>query len=273
MANFNPLGETTQYIDTYAPELLYPIARLENRSAIGLAESLPFTGFDEWTLYELSWLNPQGLPQVAMATFRVDCRSPFIVESKSLKLYLNSWNQTKAKNATEVIETITRDLTQLCAYEVLVQLASSERLVTAGQLPGQCIDQLSVTPKHYQPEASLLVVDENRAVERHCVYSHLLKSNCPVTNQPDWATVFIEYSGRYIIEESLLAYIVSYRQHQGFHENCVERFFVDINSVCKPDELTVYARYTRRGGLDINPLRTNSRQTVLAEVDVRMTRQ
>ncbi len=249
----NPLGQSTEYCDQYDPSLLFAIARFESRSQLQITEDVPFSGCDYWTAYELSWLDANGKPKVAMATLEIDCYSPNIVESKSLKLYLNSFNQTIVCSDEELVSMIERDVGQCCEAQVRVTLSDLQSLPVSNTLPGFCLDDLPITPTHYLPEPSLLRVTQKHTSQ--LVYSHLLKSNCPVTNQPDWATVFIEYSGPTIVPESLLAYIVSFRQHQGFHENCVERIFMDITRHCAPDELVVYARYTRRGGIDINPLR------------------
>lgn len=250
----NPLGQTTVYVDQYEPTLLFAIERNAARLMLPFS-SMPFSGADYWNLYELSWLNQQGLPQVAMAQLVIPCDSPAIVESKSLKLYLNSFNQTKIDKST-LEHTVANDIGQVVGAPVSVRLLTQSDLPITTEYPGQCLDELKVSIDCYEPSPSLLVLGHQQ-MNDHLVYSHLLKSNCPVTNQPDWATIFIEYSGTEIVPESLLAYIVSYRQHQGFHENCVERIFCDLIKYCQPESLSVYARYTRRGGLDINPYRTN----------------
>lgn len=254
-----PLGKSTEYISQYSPELLFPIARREARAELALEGALPFVGRDHWTAYEISWLDAAGKPQVRLADIRFPCDSEYLVESKSFKLYLNSYNQTVFATEQEVIAQMQRDLSQVTAAEVELRFypLTDQTLATQAQLPGRLIDQTDIDVKHYHPQPALLQIDKQQRVSQEILYSHLLKTNCPVTGQPDWATLFIEYSGHKIVESSLLAYIISFREHQDFHENCVERLFCEIKQYCSPDALTVYARYTRRGGLDINPLRTN----------------
>jgi 7-cyano-7-deazaguanine reductase len=253
-----PLGQSTAYSSQYDASLLYPIPRKEARQQLGLSSELPFKGEDCWTGYELSWLDNQGKPQAYLAEFRFDFDSPNIIESKSFKLYLNSFNQTTFASAKEVETTMRRDLSAQAGTEVKVNLypLSDLESLSIASFPGRCIDSLSVEINDYHPKPDLLKVS-SEFVANDIFYSQLLKTNCPVTGQPDWATVFVEYSGDKIVPESLLAYIVSFREHQDFHENCVERMFCDIKNYCKPDSLCVYARYTRRGGLDINPLRSD----------------
>ncbi len=254
-SSHGPLGQQTLYASSYDPKLLFPIARAETRATLGIAgDELPFYGVDLWTGYEVSWLDERGKPQVAIARFRIPHDSPNLVESKSFKLYLNSYNQTRCSNRADVAAQMARDLSQAAGAEVRVQL---EPVAQAG-LPvtdarGQCIDDLPVSIEHYHPAPECLAVGAERVEET--LHSHLLKSNCPVTGQPDWATVEIAYCGQKIQHEGLLKYIVSFREHQDFHEHCVERMFVDIMANCQPEFLRVYARYTRRGGLDINPWR------------------
>lgn len=250
------LGKASQYTSIYTPSLLDPIPRVGAREQLGVSSPrLPFGGADVWTGYEVSWLNSQGLPQQAIAVFCFPVDSPNIVESKSFKLYLNSFNQTKFNSRAEVLATLESDLKVAAGATVLVVLEGLEQHASAGvQRPtGMCIDQQDITIDHYHPEPSLLRSGEEFADEH--LYSDLLKSNCPVTGQPDWATLMVQYRGPCIDRAGLLAYVVSYREHQDFHENCVERIFLDIMAHCKPESLLVYARYTRRGGLDINPLR------------------
>ena len=257
----NPLGRQTDYVATYSPHLLFPIARSDSRALLGISgESLPFYGVDIWTGYELSWLNAQGKPQVAMAEFVVPCNSEFIVESKSFKLYLNSLNQSRFDNVEQVRSILVRDLSSIVNAPVEIALFPLEHPNPLGKiisLSGHCLDDLPVSIDTYQPQPDYLevladVVDEN-------IYSHLLKTNCPVTGQPDWASVQISYRGRKINQEGLLRYLVSFREHQDFHEHCVERIFMDILERCAPESLTIYARYTRRGGLDINPWRSTDK--------------
>ena len=259
MANFGddiPLGKDTAYPDEYSPELLFPIQRLAAREQLGLeAGKLPFAGVDIWNAYELSWLNPNGLPQVAFAKLFIPCDSAAIVESKSLKLYLNSLNHKVFVNRAELQKTMVADLSAKTGSAVLVEISDAEHQGhQLGALAGECLDDLEVAIDRYQPDAGLLKCGEGR--EQDCeLHSHLFRSLCPVTAQPDWASVYIRFSGTTIEREGLLKYLVSYRQHQGFHEQCVEGIFRDINQRCQPDSLLVYARFLRRGGLDINPLR------------------
>lgn len=254
----NPLGHATQYPTQFNPELLFAITRAQSRRGL-FDESLPFTGYDRWTAYELSWLNPKGKPEIRVAEFIIDSASPAIVESKSFKLYLNSYNQTVFANEQKVIEQLCKDLSAGFGSTVDVQLFHLDDLssrLSIENIPADCIDTLDIDVERYEPNADVLQIgDEWR--DKKLLYSHLLKTNCPITDQPDWATVYIEYTGQEIVPASLLQYIVSFRQHQGYHENCVEQMFCDINNICQPENLTVYARYTRRGGLDINPLRSN----------------
>lgn len=253
----NPLGQQTEYISEYAPQLLFPIARAESRKQLGIESDLPFVGVDVWTGYELSWLNECGKPIVAVAEFRIPCDSECIIESKSFKLYLNSLNQTRFKSMEEVRAIVQRDLSQAAKAQVSVQIFP----VSGGSYLAEIVtplaielDDLDVVVDTYHPAPGLLTVLAERADET--LVSHLLKTNCPVTGQPDWASVFIRYSGNKIVHENLLRYLISFREHQDFHEHCVERIFCDLLQVCKTETLSVYARYTRRGGLDINPFRS-----------------
>ncbi len=253
----SPLGKESDYRSSYAPELLFPIPRSEGRTLLGIGESLPFQGVDLWTAYELSWLDNRGKPQVALAEFVVPCDSTFIIESKSLKLYLNSLNQTKYDNLQTVKGIIESDLSRAADAHVLVRLEPvSANIPSISQTESYaCIDDLDIEIEQYQPNIRLLTADSERQVSEQLV-SHLLKSNCPVTGQPDWASLFIDYSGPQIDKEGLLRYLVSYREHMGFHEQCVEQIFVNIMERCEPQKLTLNARYLRRGGLDINPIRS-----------------
>jgi 7-cyano-7-deazaguanine reductase len=255
----NPLGRQIDYVATYSPQLLFPIARTDSRQLLGIVgQELPFYGLDIWTGYELSWLNPQGKPVVALAEFLVPCNSEFIVESKSFKLYLNSLNQTVFADTEQLQKVLVRDLSGVANAPVQVLLypvGAPSVLQKITSLPGTCLDELPVVIESYQPEPGYLSTLGADLVEE-TLHSHLLKTNCPVTGQPDWASLQITYKGRAIEREGLLRYIVSFREHQDFHEHCVERIFMDILERCTPETLTVYARYTRRGGLDINPLRT-----------------
>jgi 7-cyano-7-deazaguanine reductase len=250
------LGKDTDYRDEYDPDLLVAIPRQENRANLNF-DLQQWRGVDLWTAYELSWLNEVGVPQVAVAELQIDVNSENIVESKSLKYYLNSFNQTQFKSAIEVAERITTDLSKLLQGEVKLTFAGENMALNIDDIPGCSLDAEQCEMQHYQPEPSLLGCDTNLLVSE-TLYSHLLKSNCPVTGQPDWASLWIDYQGPAIDRKSLLAYICSYRQHQDFHEHCVEQIFCDILQHCQPQALSVYARYTRRGGIDINPLRTTS---------------
>ncbi|PWW12705.1 NADPH-dependent 7-cyano-7-deazaguanine reductase QueF [Mangrovibacter plantisponsor] len=255
------LGKTTDYRDRYDANLLQPVPRSLNRDPLGLhADSLPFHGCDIWTLYELSWLNSKGLPQVAVGHVELEARSVNLIESKSFKLYLNSFNQTHFESWDDVRQTLIRDLSQCAKGQVAVTLYSVGDL--EGQpiaaFNGECIDNQDITIDDYQFDDTLLEgAASTGPVIEETLISHLLKSNCLITHQPDWGSVQIAYQGRRIDREKLLRYLVSFRHHNEFHEQCVERIFNDIQRYCQPKALSVYARYTRRGGLDINPWRSN----------------
>ncbi len=271
--NSIPLGKQSDYVSVYTPSLLCPIPREESRKNLSLdQEDLPFNGVDLWTGYEISWLNNKGKPVVAMAEFIFPCTSPAIVESKSFKLYLNSLNQTRFNSLQEVASTLESDLSVAAGSQVLVNLQSLNQFVSrgVGRLTGESIDELDVEVDVYTPDAGLLQLSDPDKIVSETLHSDLLKSNCPVTGQPDWASVYIAYRGPAIDKASLLRYIVSFREHQDFHEHCVERMFTDIKAQCQPEQLTVYARYTRRGGLDINPFRSDSGE---APADIRLARQ
>lgn len=251
-----PLGKEVEYCDQYSPEQLFPIARQSSREYLGIvAGRLPFKGEDIWNAYEVSWLNRRGLPQVACAEFRVPCDSGFIIESKSFKLYLNSFNQSKFADWSQVEGCLQRDLSAAAGAAVSVKLRGLDKaLPTMPRCPGTLLDELDIEISSYQVEAGLLQTGDEIVTEQLC--SHLLRSLCPVTGQPDWGSLVISYMGPAINHENLLRYIVGFRQHQDFHEHCVERIFVDLLARCKPLQLSVYARYVRRGGLDINPFRS-----------------
>lgn len=252
----SPLGKNSAYINTYTPSLLFPISRKAKRNEIGIDQTLPFTGVDIWTGYEISWLNNKGKPFVAIGEFRIPCESPNIVESKSLKLYLTSYSGSKIGSLEQVRQMIEKDLTASAGAPVKVSLfAVDAESLTPGRLQGLCLDELDIECTQYMPEPSLLS-SKGEAVEE-ILYSHLLKSNCLVTGQPDWGSIEISYRGPKIDHEGLLKYIVSLRDHNEFHEQCVERIFTDLMRTCRPEWLSVYARYTRRGGLDINPYRVS----------------
>ncbi len=258
-AEHSPLGKSSEYIATYTPSLLFPIPRAAKWAELGLtAETLPYQGVDFWNCYELSWLLPSGKPVVAIAEFSIPADSPNIIESKSFKLYLNSLNQTAFVNRDELTATLVKDLSAAAGKPVGVRIRSLADIESEGvaSMPGSCIDELDLRISSYdRPQPELLRCDDSQVVEQS-LHSHLLKSNCPVTSQPDWGSVTVEYRGAALDPASLLAYIVSFRQHSDFHEQCVERIFMDLQALLKPEKLTVYARYVRRGGLDINPYRS-----------------
>ncbi len=256
-----PLGKRTSYPQEYSPSLLAGIPREEGRRALGLTGSLPFTGVDVWNAHELSWLDPKGKPVVATAELWVPASSPRIVESKSLKLYLGSLNGARHESESAVRQVIAADLRDVVGAELEVRLAPAphEALPQTVDVPaGVCIDDADVAIDTYTVDARLLEgsADASDEVEE-TLYSNLLKSNCPITGQPDWATLFVRYRGGRIDREALLRYIVSYRDHAEFHEPCVERIFTDVKRSSEPRALTVFARYVRRGGIDINPFRSD----------------
>lgn len=255
-AEHSPLGKSSEYISTYTPSLLFPIPRAAKWAELGLsAETLPYKGVDFWNCFELSWLLPSGKPVVAIGEFSIPADSPNIIESKSFKLYLNSLNQTAFADTSSLEATLRTDLSSAAGKPVSVRIRSLADIEAEGvmALPGVCIDGLDINVSSYEhPRPELLRCDDSRVVEES-VHSHLLKSNCPVTSQPDWGSVVVEYRGAALDHASLLEYIVSFRQHSDFHEQCVERIFLDLQRLLKPEKLTVYARYVRRGGLDINP--------------------
>lgn len=254
-SELNPLGKASAYKDEYDPSLLFPVDREESWRAQGLSRSsVTFYGVDIWNGYEISWLNDKGKPLVCLAEFRIPASSPYLIESKSFKLYLNSFNQTRFSNASDVREAMVRDLSAVAGAAVSVIFHPLDVQFKAAPA-AHCIDHLDIEVAAYEPDASLLKTTD--VTFDGWVCSHLLKSNCPVTGQPDWGSLFIYYRGKKIDEASLLAYVVSLRQHQDFHEQCAERTFHDIWQHCQPETLTVYARYVRRGGLDINPFRSS----------------
>ncbi|MFW0700673.1 NADPH-dependent 7-cyano-7-deazaguanine reductase QueF [Pantoea sp. R13S299] len=254
------LGKPTAYHDRYDNSLLQSVPRSLNREPLGLfPDSLPFTGSDIWTLYELSWLNSKGLPQVAVGEVVLDAQSRNLIESKSFKLYLNSFNQTRFADWGEVRQTLERDLSACAEGEARVALFRLNEIEgqPIGHFEGSCIDEQDIAIEDYRFNADYLADATGSEIVEETLVSHLLKSNCLITNQPDWGSVMIRYKGPRIDREALLRYLVSFRQHNEFHEQCVERIFNDVMRFCHPEALTVYARYTRRGGLDINPWRTN----------------
>lgn len=258
--NDSPLGKASASAERYDPSLLFPIPRAEQRRVLGINNALPFEGVDIWNAYELSWLDGRGKPHVAIGEFRVPATSPNIIESKSLKLYLNSYNQTRMESAEAFRERVAVDLSKAAGATVNVVLTRSEDFAhfANGELEGESIDSVAINFDAYgPPDAEHLRADTNAKPVSETLVSNLLKSNCPVTGQPDWASIQMAYTGAAIDRESLLRYLVSFRRHDDFHEQCVERIFTDISERCSPMKLSVYARYTRRGGLDINPWRSS----------------
>lgn len=255
----SPLGKPASYQAEYNPSLLFPIARDEKRKELGIGGTLPFFGIDIWNAYELSWLNLRGKPQIAIATITVPADSANIVESKSLKLYLNSFNQTRLAGPDALLELLRVDLSSAIGAPVQVNLVLPDAFakLKSEELDGLLLDRLDIEVSDYAPDPSLLKANHDEAPVEETLVSHLLKSNCLVTGQPDWGSVQIRYVGSAIDQEGLLKYLIGFRQHNEFHEQCVERIFMDIMRQCKPQKLSVYARYTRRGGLDINPWRSN----------------
>lgn len=253
------LGQQTEYKDSYDASLLFPIARKLNRDDLNIDESaLPFKGEDTWTGYELSWLNRKGKPVVAVAEFIFPATSSHIIESKSFKLYLNSFNQTKFDSMAQVQQILTSDLSKSANCDVVVKLFNADDFDCLMPTPftGTCLDDLDIEVSEYDLNTELLKTDASNEIVTETLYSHLLKSNCLITSQPDWASVVIRYTGKKICHESLLKYLISFRNHNEFHEQCVERLFCDIQNKFSMTQLEVFARYTRRGGLDINPYRS-----------------
>ena len=281
------LGKTSAYVDQYDASLLFPIPRSDKRAELGLTASTPFFGADMWTAFELSWLNLRGKPQVALAHFTVPCETLNLIESKSFKLYLNSFNNTqfadadavKARLRADLSEAVWRDTTVTAPAKTTAPASIGVRILLPElfdrepvyELDGLSLDRLDVECTRYTPAPELLRVEEGAAPVSEVLVSNLLKSNCLVTGQPDWGSVQISYTGAPIDQEGLLQYLVSFRNHNEFHEQCVERIFMDIWTRCQPLKLSVYARYTRRGGLDINPFRTSHPQALPA--NTRMARQ
>ena len=252
------LGKHTPVVENYAPQLLYPIPRKLGRSSLGLGTELPFHGVDIWHAYEMSWLDSTGKPVVRVGRFSVPAASPNIIESKSFKLYLNSLNNTRFDDDKAAINTIETDLSAVAGGAIeLLLFAPNDSALVGETLPGYCLDTLPAGQIYAEPESHILQCQSSGEVEED-VHSHLLRSLCPVTGQPDWATVRVRYKGAPIIRSSLLDYIIAYRQHQEVHEQCVERIYCDIQRRCEPNFLLVQAFYTRRGGLDINPFRSSS---------------
>jgi 7-cyano-7-deazaguanine reductase len=273
------LGKASAYIDHYDASLPFPLARADKRAEIGALVNAPFFGADMWTAFELSWLNPRGKPQVALAHITVPCETTHLVESKSFKLYLNSFNNTVFADAAEVQRRIRTDISAAVWAGGPMQASVGVKLVLPElfdreplyEMDGLSLDRLDIECSRYTPAPDLLRTEAQDQPVTEVLCSNLLKSNCLVTGQPDWGSVQISYTGMPINQEGLLQYLVSFRNHNEFHEHCVERIFMDIWTRCKPVKLTVYARYTRRGGLDINPFRTSHPQALPA--NTRMARQ
>ena len=252
------LGQQSAYISQYTPSLLQPVPRSLNRDDLGLRGELPFQGSDVWTLYELSWLNAKGKPVVAIGEVFVPATSPNLIESKSFKLYLNSFNQTRCDSLEAVQALLVQDLSGCAGAPVSVTLFTLDQAPhQIAQLPGECIDSLDIEVDGYEFDETLLQGAAGHEIVEETLHSHLLKSNCLVTSQPDWGSVVIHYRGPRLDREKLLRYLISFRQHNEFHEQCIERIFTDLKHFCAPEQLTVHARYTRRGGLDINPFRSD----------------
>ena len=285
LAQLSQLGKATPYVDQYDASLLFPIARQDKRAEIGVHGAAPFFGADMWTAFELSWLNLRGKPQLAIAHFTVPCESRNIIESKSLKLYLNSFNNTNFASSDEVKARLRADLSEavwrddISPASLIPAASIGVTLINADlfdreplhELDGLSLDRLDIDCTRYTPAPELLAVTPNEAPVSEVFTSNLLKSNCLVTGQPDWGSIQISYTGDQIEQGGLLQYLVSFRNHNEFHEQCVERIFMDIWTRCKPMKLAVYARYTRRGGLDINPFRTS--YPAALPKNIRMARQ
>jgi len=252
------LGKKSEYDSLYNPGKLFPIPRKGKRDEIGVPDQLPFFGFDLWNHYEVSWLNPKGKPVVALAQISYGCETPGIIESKSMKLYFNSFNNSSFQDAAAVKSLIEKDIGECVGGGVsvtLIPLPLKNSEILAPGFEGICLDELDIDCSEYRVNANFLSVQDEQVEE--VLHSNLLKSNCLVTGQPDWGSVQIRYRGKKINHEGLLRYLISFRNHNEFHEQCIERIYMDIMRHCQPDELTVYGRYTRRGGLDINPCRSS----------------
>ena len=261
-----PLGHATGYPDRYDPSQLFTVPRAPQRTALGLGATLPFAGSDLWTAYELTWLGRLGKPEIAIATIEVPASSPSIIESKSMKLYLGSFAQSSFDDAGRVVSTIERDLAAAIGAPIRVRLIGAEAFAMEriDALDGESVDSLPVAITAYEVDNATLLAGSE--VVDEALTTNLFRSVCPITGQPDIASMRIAYRGGRIDRAGLLRYLVSYRRHPGFHEQCVERIFVDILSRCRCERLTVYARFTRRGGIDINPFRTNIGITTPANV-------
>jgi 7-cyano-7-deazaguanine reductase len=251
------LGARVDYPVVYAPDCLFPIARKKLREQLGIAESLPFYGVDIWNAYEMSWLNQSGKPQVAIGVFSIPADSPNLIESKSLKLYLNSLIQSRFETKDEILRVIKNDLSVVAGASVEVLLKGVDDRVDVFSQSYLSLDNLEINVHNYGPPQPDFLLTASGCEIQESLSTRLFKSNCPVTGQPDWASVYITYTGQRIDHAGLLRYLISFRQHSDFHEHCVERIYRDLIQYCQPRMLDVYARYTRRGGLDINPFRSS----------------
>lgn len=261
-----PLGKQTDYPQSYDPGLLFAVSRSSSRAGFDIGAALPFAGFDHWRAYELSWLTADGMPVVATADILVPCDSEFLIESKSMKLYFNSLNQHRFGSADEFVSCVAADLSRVAAAPVQVHLhkPGHDAAMHTVELAGiELLDDMVIRDPMFSPDVSLLSADPAVPM-RGKFLSHLFRSNCPITAQPDWGSILIDYEGPAIDKASLLRYIVSYRQHEGFHEHCVERIFMDLQTRCRPSQLTVSINFLRRGGLEINPLRSLDKTIAMA---------
>ena len=256
------LGKKSDYVDTYMPSLLHAIPRSSTRAEAGLEPNLKIDemlGEDVWTGYEFSWINTDGKPVVYGLRLRVSCQSKAIVESKSFKLYLLSFANTRFANRAEVLSTLDQDLSVAFRAPVMVELLELNQMeVTTANMPGRCLDHLDVRCSVYQRDPNLLITGGNDVQVRETYHTHLFRTLCPVTGQPDWASVLVEYAGTAIDEVGLLKYLVSYRNHAGFHETAIESIYCDLITTYDLSSLSVYGRFQRRGGLDINPFRSSN---------------
>lgn len=268
------LGKKTTYNHQYDPTLLFPIARSLNREKIQVSHPLPFVGRDIWNHYEVSWLDKRGKPIVALAALDYDCQSPYIIESKSMKLYFNSFNNTQIADVEDLKRTIQQDIEARIQAPLNIHITPVSQFKTGAVyqgFPGFCIDDLPIDCSVYRINPEFLSVETDIVAETLC--SNLMKSNCLVTGQPDWGSIFIDYHGKKIHQAGLLRYIVSYRNTHEFSETCVEKIFMDIMHHCSPNELTVYGRFNRRGGLDINPMRSTTPEKIQSMLNLRLCRQ
>ena len=253
-----PADNQTEYPTTYTPSLLEPIARQVQRQALGVAHgSLPFEGKDLWRAYEFTWLNDKGKPEVAVADFLIAGESTNLIESKSLKLYLGSFANTVFSRRDEVIQRLESDLTKTVQAPVGVRLVNSTEIQGegVGQFDGILLDELDIDIVDYQCNPDLLDLESSMIIQEN-LHTHLFRSLCPLTGQPDFASIQVNYKGRGISHAGLLRYLISYREHSEFAEQVAERIFVDIMKQCGPERLGVAARYTRRGGIEINAYRS-----------------